>query len=210
MSEDKRISNIENQSEALAKKKDWMNRLESLSGKPIDKSNGLTYLLIDCSGSMSDDNKLTLAKNGGKDYAKDAKLKGYAVGLIKFDSNAALVLEPKSELVEFNSKIESLSIGGSTNMADAITISVTHLANKFGNKVICIATDGHPDDREATISAAERAKKAGIEIMTIGTPDADNEFLRRLATRKELAVEVKTHQLQEGIKSMANLLPSRT
>ncbi len=208
MSEDKRITSTENRNQALAQKKDWMKRLETLSGRPIDKSTGLTYLLVDCSGSMADDNKLSFAKNGGKGYAKDAREKGYSVGLIKFDSNASHVLTPKNDLAEFNSKIEGLTIGGSTNMAEAINISVTQLADKSGNRVICIATDGQPDEPDKTLEAAGRAKKAGIEIMTIGTPDADNEFLRKLATRKELAVEVKTHQLQEGIVSMAKLLPS--
>jgi hypothetical protein len=65
-----------------------------------------------------------------------------------------------------------------------------------------------PDSRDAALDAANRAKRANIDIMTIGTDDADRSFLEEIATRKELAAKVARAQLEQGIVSMARLLPS--
>ena len=187
--------------------------LEQYTGVSLDqpaKSRALTYLLIDCSGSMGSDRKFDQAKAGGKEYAAEAIRKGYSVGLIKFETEASLVLEAQTGLAIVGGKIDSIGLGSTTNMASALNIAVNQLIKSSGHRVIYLVTDGWPDDRDATFEAAAKAKRAGIEIMTLGTPPADDEFLKQLATRSELAVQVETHKLQEGIKSMANLLPDRT
>jgi len=191
--------------------KEWMKKLEAVSGKPLEvnKPQGAVYLVIDCSGSM-DGNKLEQAKNGSKGFADEALKKGYAVGLIQFGSDAKHLLEPQRELVSFYSEVEKLAIAGSTNMAAGIRMATEYLADRKKERVICIATDGQPDDRAATLSAANEAKKMGIEIMTIGTDDADKAFLEELATRKELALKVESTKLQQGITSMAKMLPDRS
>jgi len=55
---------------------------------------------------------------------------------------------------------------------------------------------------------AGEAKNAGIEIITIGTDDADEEFLRLLASRKELATKVIREQLGQAIADAAKMLPA--
>jgi len=194
------------------RQKEWMTKLEAVSGKrfEVESTNGFVYLLIDCSGSMSASNKLQHAKLGAKGFPIDAHAKGYSIGLISFDSHASHLLELQRDLTVFERAVQKLQIGGSTNMAEAIVSAVTHLGERPGTTVICIATDGKPDDKGATLRAADDAKDRGIEIMTIGTDDADNEFLALLATTRELAVKVATARLREGITSMARLLPDRS
>jgi hypothetical protein len=68
-------------------------------------------------------------------------------------------------------------------------------------------TDGQADNREETLRRANEAKKMRIDIMTIGTDDADKAFLELLATRKELSVKVSSHDLKQAIASMAKMLP---
>lgn len=221
MSRDKSLTRTTNSSiAAKAQQKDWAKKLENLSGEKLDLGSpkrysssagvGSVYLVIDCSGSMSS-NKLQDAINGGKGFADEAKAKGYALGLIQFDSSAKHILEPQKELTIFYSNIEKLTLGGSTNMAAGIEMAIRNLAGvPLSEKVICIVTDGQPDDRNATLRVAEEAKRQGIEIMTIGTDDADKEFLEMLATKKELSMKVISTQLKQGIASMAKLLPGKT
>lgn len=212
MSDEKRISNLTDKTGIVARKQqsELTKKLEAIVGKPLNtgKSQGFVYLLIDCSYSM--EHKLEQAKNGGKGFAEEAHTKGYAIGLIRFDSDAQHLLAPERELAKFNSTIRSLTANGSTNMAEGIQISIQHLSGKNGERVICIVTDGQPDDKETTLKAANEAKKSGIEIMTLGVDGADKSFLEQLATRKELAVKVETKQLQQGIASMAKMLPNKT
>lgn len=211
MSDDKRISYLKNKGEIVARKKDWMKKLEALSGKPLDtgKLAGVVYLVVDCSASM-DGNKLEQAKSGGEGFAREAQRKGYAIGLIQFDSDAKHLLDPQRELTNFHTSIKKLAIGGSTNMAAGIRTAIANLSDRSSDRTICIVTDGQPDDRNATLNTANEAKSLGIEIMTIGTDDADKSFLEELATRKELSIKVVNAQLQQGITSMAKMLPDKT
>jgi len=221
MSRDKSLTQTgSNNIAAKTQQKDWAKKLENLSGEKLGLSDsrrytssvgvGIVYLVIDCSGSMNG-NKLQDAINGGKGFADEAQTRGYTLGLIQFDSAAKHILEPQKEITVFYSSIEKLTTGGSTNMAAGIEMAIKSLAETpKSEKVICIVTDGQPDDRNSTLRVAEEAKRHGIEIMTIGTDDADKEFLEKLATKKELCVKVASAQLKQGIASMAKMLPSKT
>ena len=73
-----------------------------------------------------------------------------------------------------------------------------------------IVTDGMPNgqgDPMSTLKAGEDAKRNGIDIITIGTDDADQEFLKRLASRKDLGVKVQSKHLEKTITDSVRLLP---
>lgn len=200
-------------SEVIAKfsRKDWVKKLEAVSGKSIEprKFCGTVYLIIDCSGSMAEDNKMDQAKKGAICFADQAQNKGYSVGLIQFASYAEHVLEPQSKLAGFNANIDKLAINGSTNMAAAIRMAIDELVNRTAEKVMCIVTDGMPDNKQGTLDAANDARKEKIDIMTIGTDDADKDFLEMLATRDGFSLKVSRNQLKNGIVSMAKMLPEK-
>ena len=102
-----------------------------------------------------------------------------------------------------------MTASGSTNMTAAIKIAIEMLTDKSGSKVICIVTDGMPDESDTALSAAKEAAEKDIDIMTIGTDGADEQFLRNLATRREHSFRVSRERLQHGIVSMAKLLPAK-
>lgn len=163
-------------------------------------------LVVDCSGSMDGD-KLRQARKGGLGFAEQAFRDGYRVGLIAFEFDARLLTSPVRDQKEISAAAERLFIGGSTNMAAGIVLATEQIGKEAGTNVICIVTDGYPDDAGAAIRAAEAAKEKQIDIIAIGTDDADQEFLAKLATRKELARKVERAQLRQGISEMALLLP---
>ncbi|CAK8713142.1 MAG: von Willebrand factor type A domain-containing protein [Candidatus Electronema aureum] len=190
--------------------KDWVKKLEAASGKPIIPAKpffgGTVYLVIDCSISMGG-GKLHQAQRGASGFAVESQRKGYSLGLIQFSSYAEQISEPQKEIARINADLEKMRTSGSTNMAAAFSLATEKLTDRSGEKIICLVTDGMPDDRNAALAAANRAKQAGIDIMTIGTDDADREFLEQLATRKELSAKVSREYLEQGIISMARLLP---
>lgn len=178
-------------------------------GKPISfetPTTGLVYMVIDCSGSMIG-NKLSQAKNGAINFAKDALEKGYLTGLIQFESSATHLCEPTKEISVLEKCIKNIRTGGNTNMAEAIQIANQKLQDKKGLRVIVIATDGMPDSQEAALAEAKQVKKKGIDIITIGTDDADRGFLKQLASRTDLGVKVAREQFGESITSAAKMLP---
>lgn len=192
-------------------KKDWVRKLEELSGKPVQTniSRRFIYLLIDCSESMAEGNKIEQARKGAYGFAIEAQKDRYSVGLIKFSSYPEHLHGPLCNTDMLQKYLGTISTGGSTDMAAGLRMAMDRLSDKAGERVVCIITDGMPDDERATIDAAEDLKRHGIEIMAIGTDDANRDFLERLVTRKDLSVKVSREQLSQGIVSMARMLPGK-
>jgi len=181
------------------------------SGKPISTSFvvnwGRIYIVVDCSGSMIG-NKLEQAKSGVIDFAKDAFRKDYLVGIIKFSSKAEHLSEPTNDIAILQNKIKSIHASGSTNLTAAIKMAYSKLIDFTGSKVIVIATDGMPDNVKSSLKEANNAKTDGIEILTIGTDDADIEFLKKLASRTELSKKVPSEMFAQAILEASLLLAS--
>lgn len=178
------------------------------AGKPVfgaDIGMNVAYLLIDCSGSMAGE-KLEQAKRGGVDFARGAVAKGYMLGLITFDDEAHLRCEPAGSAALENA-LSEIRVAGSTNMTAALSLATEKLRNKGANRAVILITDGAPDDAPSAIAAAEEMKKNGVDIITIGTFDANADFLARLATRSDLSMTVRDDELQLGISSASALLP---
>lgn len=161
-------------------------------------------LLVDTSGSMSGD-KITQAKQGAVDFARSANLRGCATALAVFGNRAAMVCDPTIDTTAFEKKIRKLDtgiVGGTTNLAAGL-----NLAGKFSRlNAVVVVTDGQPDSREAALRAAKSLKQRQIDILCIGTDDADRTFLAQLATRCDLAIHVDPQDLRTSIGQASNLL----
>ena len=183
-------------------------------GRPINgdiTESGIVYLLIDCSGSMVGD-KLNQAKKGAVNFAKEAQIKGYVVGLIQFADAAIHLCKPQRETSALRQHLETMQAEGYTNMAEALHLAFEKLKSRAGSRVIVLVTDGEPTageptPEEATLKEANKIKDSDIDIITIGTDDADKDFLRKIVTRTDLAVMVSKKKLEKGIISTAKKLP---
>ncbi len=177
-------------------------------GKPLESTvlrGGSVYLVIDCSGSMAG-GKTAQAKKGALDFAEEALSKRYAVGVISFAFVAIHICELREQLSQVQRSLSRLEPNGSTNMAGGIELATVKLRGKAGPLAMVVITDGVPDDQSAALRAAGDAKKYGIDVITVGTDDADRSFLRRLASRNDLLVVVKSEQLGQGIAAAAGML----
>lgn len=165
-------------------------------------------LLIDTSGSMAGD-KLSQAKNGAIDFSRSATHGGHATGLAVFADRAAMVCDPTVQSASFEKKVRAVRVGivgGSTNLAAGLD-----LALKFKNlAAVVVVTDGQPNSCEDALRSAALLKCRGIEILCIGTDDADKVFLDRLATRKELALHVEAENMRNSIGQASQLLLGRS
>jgi Mg-chelatase subunit ChlD len=167
---------------------------------------GTVYLVVDCSGSM-EGHKINQVKKGIMEFAQDAIKKDYMVGLIKFDSSATHLCEPKYDIEDLRKCLDYIDARGSTNMAAAISMAHEHLVDDRYKRVMVIATDGRPDKSQASLQAGRIAKTDGLEIITIGTDDADLAFLQKLATSAEYGHKVSSEQFGKAIASAYLQLP---
>jgi Mg-chelatase subunit ChlD len=167
---------------------------------------GIVYLVIDCSGSM-EGYKMSQVKQGILEFAQDAIKKDYTVGLIKFNSTATHLCEPQGNVGDLSAYLDKMDATGSTNMAAAIAMANEHLSDIKYTRVMVIATDGRPDRTAFALQAGQIAKNEGIDIITIGTDDADLPFLQKLATSAELGNKVSNDQFAKAIGSTVKMLP---
>ncbi|MDD2251501.1 MAG: VWA domain-containing protein [Dehalococcoidales bacterium] len=176
------------------------------AGVRLEQDMAYVYLALDTSASM-EGIKLEQAKRGALIFGRDAFNKGYQVGLISFSSSAKNVCTPTNDFKVFEKQIKGMQASGSTNMAEAIKMAHYHLDKKDKTQVIVIATDGRPDNKRNTIKEAEKAKADNIDIITIGTDDAEQDFLKKLATRAELGSKVTREVFSQAISDASRLLP---
>jgi Mg-chelatase subunit ChlD len=172
----------------------------------LKKEQGQVYLLIDCSASMAG-YKLEEAKQGVLDFAREAIRKEYLIGLIEFASSATILYKPGQDIALLGECLRPMRASGGTNMAAALKMANDALKGMKRDRAIVIATDGQPDKVGAALKAGQSAKNEGIDIITIGTDDADQEFLKKLASRADLGRKVPKEKFAQGIASASQLLP---
>lgn len=162
--------------------------------------------LMDTSGSMTGD-KIAQARNGAIDFSRSATQRGYATGLAIFADRAAMVCDPTVQNAVFEKEVTAVRVGivgGSTNLAAGLD-----LAAKFKSlSAVVVVTDGQPNSPEDALRSATTLRQKGVEILCIGTDDADKDFLDRLATRKELALHVSAQDIRASIEQASQLLLS--
>lgn len=162
-------------------------------------------LLIDTSGSMAG-TKIEQARNGAIDFAHSAITKSYATALAIFADRAAMVCGPTSDAGRFAKKIARVDVGlvgGTTDLAAGLA-----LARKFRElAAVVIVTDGQSNDNNAALQVAAALKNRSIDIICIGTDDADADFLKQLATRSDLATHVQSKNLRSAITDASRFLP---
>lgn len=171
------------------------------TGTPLIKD---VLLLIDTSGSMTGD-KISQARSGAVDFSRSATQGGYATGLAVFADRAAMVCDPTVQSDAFERKVAAVRVGivgGGTNLAAGLD-----LAGRFRElAAVVVVTDGQPNSCEDALRSAMTLKQRGIEILCIGTDDADKAFLDQLATRKELALHVGAKNIRASIGQATQLL----
>lgn len=141
-------------------------------------------LLMDSSGSMS--SRMDKAKEACRQFISNTDFESVEMGLVQFgiNSTASALHTMSRDAKSLRNKVDSLIASGGTPMHEALRLGAELLAGGDANveKYIVLFTDGYPDDRPSTVSAAKKAKRQGINIMCIGVGSADQALLDELAT----------------------------
>jgi Mg-chelatase subunit ChlD len=163
------------------------------------------YFLLDISGSMCGE-KLILMKEAVKDVAKDLVAADYKVGLIAFNHNSHHVMSLTNDLVKFNVAVDSLQSSGGTSLEPSLNQAMMRFRNYKVKRIVCVVTDGQTSYQNKCLQTGQVMKSSGIEIRTIGTEDADKEFLTELASKGFALGGLKNNELGDGVRKMAGML----
>ncbi len=149
-----------------------------LQGKPIDYSNvNSNYVfLIDVSGSMNSEDKLTLLKEGFKSLVDELD-DDDKVAIVTYAGDAAVMLSATyaSEKTVIKNAIDNLGTGGGTAGAQGILTAYDIAEANFienGNNRIIIGTDGDFNigisNHDELIELIETKRETGIYLTVLG------------------------------------------
>jgi len=154
--------------------------------KPLNLS-----IVIDKSGSMSQDNKMVRVKEALHDVVSELRPSD-TLSITVFDSNASVLL-PACKVTDkgaIESVIDRIQPGSSTNLNSGLMLgydqALKHYDEEGRNRVILltdgIANQGITDPAQIARDSVSYNEK-GIDLCTIGVgSDVNQEFLRKLAT----------------------------
>ncbi|MDF2985085.1 MAG: hypothetical protein K0R50_595 [Eubacterium sp.] len=167
-----------------------------IQGKRIAVSNikktALTFV-IDVSGSMDMDNRLTLVKKSLK-ILVDQMGENDKIGIVVYGTNGRKLLEPTagSNKHRILNSIDQLEPEGSTNAAEGLVLGYDMAYNSFineGNNRIILCTDGVANqgitNAEDILKMVEDYKSKGITLTTLGfgMDNFNDIFLETLADK---------------------------
>ena len=142
------------------------------------------FLLIDVSASMAG-TPLMKAQDAARAFLNRCDFTTTEVGLISFSDTVTLQADCTDNPRKVLAGLTRLEADGTTNLADALELARNRMLRIDRTRYLVILTDGYPDAAEAAVEQAARARNEGIEIVAIGTGDADLAYLRRLASTEE-------------------------
>jgi uncharacterized protein with von Willebrand factor type A (vWA) domain len=177
-----------------------------VDGKRVDAVtplNTMAILVIDRSGSMAGA-KTDYASSGAWDFSEAALKKGYRIATIDFATGASITCPASRNADEVRRGCFANSVTGSTEMHKGFLLA-SSLGPRAGDTLV-VVTDGAVDDLKSTLSLATKLKATGVEILAIGTDDADRAFLSQIASRPDLGMKVASNDLRRAITDASRLL----
>ncbi len=172
----------------------WLGRppLTLASRGPVAPSR--IYLLIDVSASMAG-NPLFEAQAAARAFLDKCDFTAAEVGLISFSDEVILQAEATDNARRVLAAVARLEADSTTNLGDALELARNKLNRLDRTRYIVLLTDGYPDAAEAAVEQAAKARGEGIEIVAIGTGDANLDYLCRIASTEEGSIFARQGEL---------------
>ena len=166
------------------------------------------YMVVDLSGSMCGA-PMREAKLAVLGFLGNADLSRCSIGVIAFADRVKTVLKASERESSIRSAIDRLDdakVGGGTS-ADPFPEVARRLGRAGGGRFAIVLTDGEWFcNLRAVKRNARDCHRAGIEVIAIGFGDANEEFLREIASSDEAAFYTGMKQLGSTFSTIGQVL----
>jgi Mg-chelatase subunit ChlD len=140
-------------------------------------------LVIDKSGSMDIEQRLTLAKQGAKlfiDFLRD----GDSLGIASFDCDTTLnfpltAISGNGTKSAAKAAIDSISLGGATNIGGGVQLALSQITSQTDrscNEIIVLLTDGDHNCGTTPESVIPGLQDAGVTVLTVAVGSGISSF----------------------------------
>jgi VWFA-related protein len=132
-----------------------------------------TMLVMDISGSMDKNDKLTAAKEAAKSYVGQMRPEDQA-GLIAYDTQVHTIQPLTSDTSALITAIDGLETGSDTAMYNALIEAEKALETVSGRKAVIVLTDGLDNKSQSTLEdVVAGIGESGLTISAIGFGDVN-------------------------------------
>lgn len=169
-----------------------------------EKAGSIIYLVIDTSGSMY--GSMSEVENAAIEFLNDLDITSSKIGVVAFNSTTKMISKPTKSYKDIVSAIKEATAyaNGCTNEP------LSFMLNNFGTldekNYIIVLTDGEWNDENTAIASSKALKDKGIEIVAVGIADANEMFLKKIASSSEAALKTDVNSITSSFSSIAQAI----
>lgn len=191
-------------------------------GSPKDQMSHMAaevevMLAIDLSGSMSGE-PVQKAQEAMRDFVSQMDANSVKIGIVAFADQTKLVTEPTSDYRKVLTDIENMEVGdvGICTGAEPFTITFETMYGRPGvqntDKIryLVVLTDGVWDKPKTAIREAEKCHKQGMEVIALGFGEADEAFLKQIASTEDFASLTNLAELSGSFSKIAQAIGEKS
>ena len=126
-----------------------------------------------------------------------------------FDNHARVVCQGETSRRRIRNAIQAIHIDGNPGTAaNPFDYAESILSSEQGKKYVVVLSDGQWFERcqMAVLNGASRIKRQGITVFAIGFGDADDVFLRNLASSSANAIRTDMTRLGQAYSTIARVV----
>lgn len=165
-------------------------------------------LLLDCSGSMSG-SKLAEMKQAAGEFVQRQSQSHHQLAVVGFDDVARVAAPLTEQTTSVLTAVNGLQLGGGTNMADGLRTAAAALAAPADHKYVLLFTDGLPNSAPDTLSEASTCLAQQIQVVAVGTGDADAAFLGQVTRNPSLVFPAAAGQFEHAFQQAEKAIERR-
>ena len=169
-----------------------------------EKVSSTIYLLIDTSGSMN--GSMHKVENAAMGFLGDLDLTSSKIGVVAFNSSTKMISQPTNSYKEIVSAIKAVTANASGGTNEPLSYMLSNFGALDEKNYIIVLTDGEWNGANNAIASSQKLKNQGIEIVAVGIADANEAFLKKIASSSEAALKTDVNSMTGSFSSIAQAI----
>ena len=166
----------------------WKTRLAALQEEHDAQAGVAVSIVFDDSGSMNDNNKLSMAKQAFRAWIEHAN-DSYRFGLRAINAGELVKLQ-RNDRAQLLAAVQKLRASGTTPLADTIARAADEIRRRraagalYERQVVVVLTDGEDNSKRGIPGVQEemnRLRQESVEVVAFGY-QGEGEYMRDCAT----------------------------
>jgi len=164
-------------------------------------------MVIDSSGSMKG-SKIAEVQAAARNFVTRQDLTRNRVGVVQFASDAKLAVPITTDQGQIEIAIAQMYADGFTATNLGLQVAEEALSTTSSPRHVLLFTDGMASWPPLALAAARQIRHHGIQIVAIGTGDADRGFLTQVTGNPGLVLWATSGQFEEAFRAAERLIAS--